>query len=644
MQNKVTLAILLLFMFLGTYLSAEEAEDWMPDAALRAGIRENLSLPTEAALTKDRLQWIETLYLKGKGITDITGLEFAGNLRELHISQNSITDLGPLSHLGQLVELHFWHEEKQSINLDLGPLANLINLEVISIQRNGITDISALAGLKKLHHLHIIDNAISDVSPLANLMNLRRLWITGNPVSNIALLLNLNLTEFHYDAVCDIAPIARPAVQRIENRQFPSVSLWPAIGPVEYLSRYDNHWGHDEFGIESEISTTSIVMIGDIGQATTLHQKLLEINPNIIILFATFLYTAFEGDISPDSDMWLRDAAGERIYEVAWGGKEYQIDFTKPHVQDKIVERIVGIAACGIFDGIALDGFADNATAFVGRQLHPASNTEIIDATAHILREVRARVRDDFLIVVNGGRQKPTAYRQYVNGSFMEPGLDYPGGYTHAGLIELDSTLLWNAQHLRYPQINAAEGFLIENQSIDSPDNLRWSRVFTTRALTLSNGYVSIHHETTHARGESELWYDFWDAPLGQPVGGYETMGQLYENTEGLFIREFTNGWAVYNRSGKTQEIQLPMIVTGVESSIMSKTHTLPDLDGEIYLKSESGLENPPTADVNADGVVNVLDLVLVANALGEKSPDLNGDGIVNILDLVTVATQFNKQ
>ena len=45
--------------------------------------------------------------------------------------------------------------------------------------------------------------------------------------------------------------------------------------------------------------------------------------------------------------------------------------------------------------------------------------------------------------------------------------------------------------------------------------------------------------------------------------------------------------------------------------------------------------------DVNADGVVNVLDLVIVANAFGEAEPDLNGDGVVNIQDLVIVANAF---
>ena len=46
-------------------------------------------------------------------------------------------------------------------------------------------------------------------------------------------------------------------------------------------------------------------------------------------------------------------------------------------------------------------------------------------------------------------------------------------------------------------------------------------------------------------------------------------------------------------------------------------------------------------ADVNADGFVNLLDLVVVANALGKAEPDLNGDGVVNIQDLVIVANAF---
>ena len=118
----------------------------------------------------------------------------------------------------------------------------------------------------------------------------------------------------------------------------------------------------------------------------------------------------------------------------------------------------------------------------------------------------------------------------------------------------------------------------------------------------------------------------------------FSTRPPAGEMIDGLFIREFTNGWAVYNRSGKAQEIVLPQEVSGSDSGVENKRrHTLPDLDGEIYLK----VETTPTADVNEDGVVNIQDLVIVANALGKAEPDLNGDGIVNIQDLVIVANAF---
>ena len=54
------------------------------------------------------------------------------------------------------------------------------------------------------------------------------------------------------------------------------------------------------------------------------------------------------------------------------------------------------------------------------------------------------------------------------------------------------------------------------------------------------------------------------------------------------------------------------------------------------------------STDVNGDGVVNILDLVFVANNLGlevvegtESNADVNGDNAVNILDLVAVAADF---
>jgi hypothetical protein len=59
--------------------------------------------------------------------------------------------------------------------------------------------------------------------------------------------------------------------------------------------------------------------------------------------------------------------------------------------------------------------------------------------------------------------------------------------------------------------------------------------------------------------------------------------------------------------------------------------------------------ETPPY-DVNHDGVVNLIDLVLVGGQFGQKianpttpNPDVNRDGVVDLLDLVLVASHFGE-
>ena len=56
-------------------------------------------------------------------------------------------------------------------------------------------------------------------------------------------------------------------------------------------------------------------------------------------------------------------------------------------------------------------------------------------------------------------------------------------------------------------------------------------------------------------------------------------------------------------------------------------------------------------SDINADGIINILDLTLVAAHFGTTptadqtlNPDANGDGIVNILDLTLVASHFGRR
>ena len=322
-----------------------------------------------------------------------------------------------------------------------------------------------------------------------------------------------------------------------------------------------------------------------------------------MIFLAEIRYYYGQPDEYPeDWEYWLRDASGKRVEDGNWG--VYWIDYTHTEIQDMFVQQAIEVAKCGLYDGITLDHWSAGPRLEVARTLE-----EEYTARDRILQGIRKAVRDDFLILVNTNATEIPRWASYVNGAFLETTRKGPY-YTDTDLRKIESALLWSEQNFREPSISALVGKGIKSEPLDSPKNRQWMRLFTTMSLTHSDGYVvyttginsPVHthayelyagHSEEHAiekfhdHNNQHYWYRFYEAPLGQPIGGDETKAQLHENQEGLFIREFTNGWAVYNRSGTAQEIELPQEVSGWSSGVKDKRrHTLADLDGEIYLKT----------------------------------------------------------
>ena len=67
-------------------------------------------------------------------------------------------------------------------------------------------------------------------------------------------------------------------------------------------------------------------------------------------------------------------------------------------------------------------------------------------------------------------------------------------------------------------------------------------------------------------------------------------------------------------------------------------------IDAEVNAVYKRPSDPRPSVDVNGDGIVNILDLVLVSSNFGkagQNPADVNGDGIVNIIDLVKVAGEM---
>ena len=89
MKKILSLSLCLLLLF----RIAEAQEDWMPDANLRAAIRETLGLPEDAKFTKVDMLKLEYLDFWRLGIRDLTSMEQAKNLEWFSFAVNDVSDL-----------------------------------------------------------------------------------------------------------------------------------------------------------------------------------------------------------------------------------------------------------------------------------------------------------------------------------------------------------------------------------------------------------------------------------------------------------------------------------------------------------------------------------------------------------------------
>ena len=636
----------------------------IPDPNLERAIRAQMGLLAEVPLTQLVMSQLTVLTAEEYQIETLTGLEYATHLKKLVLSgnqihditpvtnlvglnslvmrNNPIKDLSPLAHLTKLTYLNL----SGVIIKDLTPLSHLTELREFHATHCQIKDITPLANLTQLAWLNIGANQIVDVTPLANLTQLETLWISRNRIIDFSPLQGLSLTDFRYDEECLLPDL--PVQDRIQNRSLPSiVQSWDSIpANLAHLSRADRMAYHDifwtgrPFGLRFHSTPQGYKRKGDIPIAIARREELLSRNPNMLFLSEIRQRDAKVNNYYPeDWPYWLTDDEGNPVRNHLHPDV-YLIDMTLIEVQDIIVEQAVAIAKCGLLDGIFFDWWLENGGTLRDFSVSPAPYFRPPEAEREarrsILQRIRANVPDDFLIVCNSNWRKLPISAPYINGSFMETSpKDLEKGYTRDEIVRIETNLIWLEENLREPQINCLRGEGIPTEPHESPTNKRLMRLFTTMSLTLSDGYATFF--TGIVLQKERFWYPFYDANLGHPIG---PKAQPYQEVEGLYIREFTNGWAVYNRSGKAQNITLlaPTVpVSDRGNNAASLTHLLPDLDGEIYLKSRS------FADVNADGQVNVLDLLQVANRLRESTPDPNGDGVVNILDLVFVTQQFSQ-
>ena len=645
-RQKIDLC-LLLYIVLGSAAFAQVVD--IPDPNLRATIADELNIHRGAPITQKDMHLLTHLDIGKRGITNLTGLESATNLISLVISDDSITDLSPIADLTQLESLFMWETRR----VDIAPLANLTNLRNLTIQACNIVDISPLTTLTQLTSLNARYNRIIDITPLANLTNLVELRLTGNHISDVTPLSHftrldfleiqhnriadhspidgLALSHFRFDQTCEMPPL--PLEPRWANRDYPSIfsrfgvpsANRPDLSHIQNLAHHDLVFDRPLFGLAFTDMSYEIVVAGPLDEAIQIRDEYLAINPNMVFIVEVKMRSHSKYAFPEDWPYWIRNSDNKPV--PAWSRGSYLVNFTHPYIQDRIVQQAIAVSKCGLYDGIFFDWWVDDGP-ILNDYVDNAAEQRARD---NILQRVRAETRPDFLIMGNTNDRVIRRTGPHINGGFMETSTPNRtvGDIlnTNISLSRIENSLLWLEQNLREPTINALEGQPFSAEPLDSPNNLRWMRAFTTLSLTHSDGYVLFHDDT----GRGHYWYDFWDADLGRPVGA---KAQLYdEDIPGFYLREFTNGWAVYNHSGEPQKITLPEEVFSAASGLTNTRHTLPNIDGGIYLKMTTPVDTP---DINESDIYNAEPIDAVPGALLHLDASNNSGTITHWVNLGT--------
>ena len=125
------------------------------------------------------LKALRRLEINNCNISDLTSLSELTELEWLELINNQIFDITPLATLKGLEHLNL----DANVIEDVSPLAKLTKLEVLYLENNIISDVSPLAGLTNLERLDLRNNAVSDFSPLEGLPDETSVRAEGNPGS-----------------------------------------------------------------------------------------------------------------------------------------------------------------------------------------------------------------------------------------------------------------------------------------------------------------------------------------------------------------------------------------------------------------------------------------------------------------------------
>ena len=653
----------------------------IPDPNLRAAIAEELGKSPNAPITVEEMKKLGRLDLgnhaRSTGIRDLTGLQFATNLRRLHLWYfHEFNDLSPIAGLINLESIIFG-----SPNIsDLSPLAGLINLKHFHMDDSKVSDLSPLAGLIKLEWIHFDPSNISDLSPVAGLINLETCCTWGSPTSDLSPLAGLPKLEAVVACgagVSDVTPLAEMRnLKKLDLRgnDISDISLLSGLTKLEWLDLSGNE-------------------ISDISSLTGLtNLKWLNVAGNEI------------SDISP--------LAG--LINLKW----------------------LGVHNNEIYDISPLDPLRENITTFIWHEnpAFPKGGPKIegpwlwvvlpdteLDSDADLLSEVSGGAVTEAEVSTHGatagksvGDSVWTSHRLPPTGkNNIEDMLkrDLPDGVVY-GTVSLhspreqettmyvggeDGVKVW----LNGVLIYGLRGGGVEDYGDFFLTTLKQGRnVLLVAVVTKgsrSNAFFGFEPGTEYTLTNPGVGYTFSQAPIHVgdtftldisaedviDLAGWQfditfdpTVLEAIDVSEGDFLKTdggntFFQSGSIDNAAGKIGRLSAIRLSTqnvtgtGTVLQVTFKTKSpgeteltlqnfkftaitgerIPAVPPQIYITVEERLA---AGDVNRDGRVSILDLVLIAQQLTNKVPanspvDLNSDGVVSIFDLVLVVREIDN-
>ncbi len=663
------------------------------DTNLRAAIAEALGKSPNTPITAEEMERLTRLRAENRGIQDLSGLQFATNVTYLRLPDNEISDLSPIAGLINLRNLEVGHNRIS----DISSIAKLINLEILELYSNEISDLSPLTGLINLHYLDISDNPFSDISPTAGLINLEVINFTNKNIGDISFLAGFKkLKSFTTwdNPISDISVLAElPQLERVSICH--SAGL-PDISPLAGLTNLK-----ELYFVCNE--TSDISPLAGLTKLTRLslrcNENISDISPLAGLVNLKWLEIPQNNisDISPLAGLanltWLDlsrnnisnlsplDGIRENLKTFHWyGNPVYPTDApkiegpwrwvvlpdTKLDSNTDLLSEASGsmVTETEIATHGATEGKSVGDAVWTSHRLPPAGRNNIEDMLKTVLHDG----------VIYGSvslyspRQQNTT--MYVGG---ERGVR----------VWLNGTLIYERFNHQWNADNYTDFFpvtLQQGRNILLVAVRIWGNGFfgfepgTDYTVSTGVGYTfsqtPIHTGETftlNIRAENIADLAGWQFDIAFDPASLEALNV----TEGDFLKAdggttFFQGGSIDNAAGKIGGLNAARLSaqgvsgTGTLLQVRFKAKSagetaltlhkfqfgsvtgdsIPAGPHQITIVVEGQLA---TGDVNRDGVVTILDLILVAQQLGKRvsagSPvDVNGDGIVSILDLIRVS------